>query len=75
MKAERLVQSPHMKRLPDSPCVEHRSILDTRLAFYREGKSKPISILELMRRVRGSEKFAPTPNRIANSPQPTKSTE
>ena len=30
----------------------HRAILDQRLADYRSGKSKPISIEELMRRVR-----------------------
>ena len=32
--------------------AEHRAVLDKRLADYRSGKSKPISIEELMRRVR-----------------------
>ena len=32
--------------------AEHRAILDKRLAAYRSGKSKPISMAELMRRVR-----------------------
>ena len=30
----------------------HRAVLDRRLADYRSGKSKPISIEELLRRVR-----------------------
>jgi putative addiction module component (TIGR02574 family) len=33
--------------------AEHRDILDERLAAYRSGKSKVISMAELMRRVRG----------------------
>lgn len=34
--------------------AEHRAVIDKRLADYRSGKSKPISIAELMRRVRAS---------------------
>jgi putative addiction module component (TIGR02574 family) len=34
--------------------AEHRAIIDKRLADYSSGKSKPISIAELMRRVRAS---------------------
>lgn len=34
--------------------ADHRKILDTRLASYRSGKSKPISHAELMRRLRTS---------------------
>lgn len=32
----------------------HRAIIDQRLSAYRSGKSKPISMAELMRRVRAS---------------------
>jgi putative addiction module component (TIGR02574 family) len=39
----------------DTPVpAAHRAILDKRLADYRSGKSKPISVAELMRRVRAS---------------------
>ena len=34
--------------------VEHRKVLDQRLANYRAGKSKPIPHVEPMRRLRGS---------------------
>jgi hypothetical protein len=41
-----------MRSVPNSPSKEHREIIDARLASYRDGKSQPISIAELMRRVR-----------------------
>ena len=34
--------------------AEHRAVIDQRVASYRAGKSKPISVAELMRRVRAS---------------------
>lgn len=49
--AERLWAS--VENESDTPLpAEHRTILDKRLAAYRSGKSKPISMAELMRRVR-----------------------
>jgi putative addiction module component (TIGR02574 family) len=49
--AERLWAS--VENESDAPVsAEHRAILDQRLAAYRSGKSKPISMAELMRRVR-----------------------
>ncbi len=51
--AERLWAS--VENESDTPVpAEHRAILDKRLADYRSGKSKPISMAELMRRVRAS---------------------
>ncbi len=49
--AERLWASVENETDPPLP-AGHRVILDRRLADYRSGKSKPISMAELMRRVR-----------------------
>ena len=49
--AERLWASVENEADTPVPAV-HRVILDRRLADYRSGKSKPISMAELMRRVR-----------------------
>jgi putative addiction module component (TIGR02574 family) len=49
--AERLWASVESESETPVP-AEHRAILNKRLSDYRSGKSKPISMTELMRRVR-----------------------